>query len=97
MDDQNKNLILATVLSFVVIMVWFVLFPPDPPPPDVDQIVAEQSTPGVAGSSSPAVSAPGSPVVPGARALLMRPVLKSIHRNSPARFLWLAVVSTTWP
>jgi YidC/Oxa1 family membrane protein insertase len=28
MDDQNKNLILATALSFVVILVWFVLFPP---------------------------------------------------------------------
>ena len=29
MDDQNnKNLILATVLSFLVILVWFVLFPP---------------------------------------------------------------------
>ncbi len=28
MDDQNKNLILATALSFVVILVWFFLFPP---------------------------------------------------------------------
>ncbi|MGR3320867.1 MAG: membrane protein insertase YidC [Pseudooceanicola sp.] len=28
MDDQNKNLLLATVLSFVVIVIWFVLFPP---------------------------------------------------------------------
>ncbi|MDQ7071725.1 MAG: membrane protein insertase YidC [Rhodobacterales bacterium] len=28
MDDQNKNLILATGLSFLVILVWFVLFPP---------------------------------------------------------------------
>ena len=28
MDDQNKNLILATALSFLVIMTWFVLFPP---------------------------------------------------------------------
>ncbi|MGI3209928.1 membrane protein insertase YidC [Roseovarius tibetensis] len=28
MDDQNKNLILATALSFVVILVWFVMFPP---------------------------------------------------------------------
>ncbi|WP_425099964.1 membrane protein insertase YidC [Tropicibacter sp. S64] len=28
MDDQNKNLILATALSFVVILVWFLLFPP---------------------------------------------------------------------
>jgi len=28
MDNQNKNLILATALSFLVILVWFVLFPP---------------------------------------------------------------------
>ncbi|SDC78057.1 membrane protein insertase YidC [Ruegeria marina] len=28
MDDQNKNLILATALSFLVILVWFILFPP---------------------------------------------------------------------
>jgi YidC/Oxa1 family membrane protein insertase len=28
MDDQNKNLLLATALSFVVILVWFVMFPP---------------------------------------------------------------------
>lgn len=27
-NDQNKNLIIATALSFVVILVWFVLFPP---------------------------------------------------------------------
>ncbi|MFQ6553431.1 membrane protein insertase YidC [Aestuariibius insulae] len=31
MDDQNKNIILASVLSFLVLMVWFVLFPPEPP------------------------------------------------------------------
>jgi YidC/Oxa1 family membrane protein insertase len=29
MDDQNKNLILATALSFIVILTWFVLFPPE--------------------------------------------------------------------
>ncbi|MCF6233458.1 MAG: membrane protein insertase YidC [Rhodobacteraceae bacterium] len=33
MDEQNKNLILATVLSFLVILVWFVLFPPPIPEP----------------------------------------------------------------
>ena len=33
MDDQNKNLILATALSFIVILVWFVLFPPPEPAP----------------------------------------------------------------
>lgn len=31
MDDQNKNLILASGLSLLVIMVWFFLFPPEPP------------------------------------------------------------------
>ena len=31
MDDQNRNLILATALSFLVILVWFVMFPPPPP------------------------------------------------------------------
>ncbi len=34
MDDQNRNLILATGLSFVVILVWFVLFPPPAPVED---------------------------------------------------------------
>ncbi|MEO1640807.1 MAG: membrane protein insertase YidC [Pseudomonadota bacterium] len=29
MDDQNKNLILATVLSFAVIIAWTTLFPPE--------------------------------------------------------------------
>lgn len=32
MDDQNKNLILATALSFAVILVWFLLFPPQDTP-----------------------------------------------------------------
>ena len=34
MDDQNKNLILATALSFLVILVWFFLFPPEEPVTD---------------------------------------------------------------
>ena len=37
MDDQNKNLILASVLSFIVIITWFILFPPpEPAPRDAD-------------------------------------------------------------
>lgn len=36
MDDQNKNLILATALSFIVILAWFVLFPPPEPVQPVD-------------------------------------------------------------
>lgn len=33
MDDQNKNLILATVLSLIVIVVWLTVFPPPEPDP----------------------------------------------------------------
>lgn len=33
MDDQNKNLILATVLSLIVIVVWLTVFPPPSPDP----------------------------------------------------------------
>lgn len=42
MDDQNKNLILATALSFLVILTWFILFPPEEPTPVTapDAIVA---------------------------------------------------------
>jgi len=40
MEDQNKNLILATVLSFIVILVWFVLFPPPEPVAAPEQTVA---------------------------------------------------------
>ena len=34
MDDQNKNLILATVLSFAVIVAWTTFFPPEDLPVD---------------------------------------------------------------
>ena len=39
MDEQNKNLILATALSFVVILIWFVLFPPPEAETPIDGIV----------------------------------------------------------
>ncbi|WP_170334045.1 membrane protein insertase YidC [Ruegeria arenilitoris] len=58
MDDQNKNLILATALSFVVILVWFVLFPPpeQAPTPDQAEITAvegnEVQTPSATGTGS---------------------------------------------
>ena len=42
MDDQNKNLILATVLSFAVILAWTTLFPPEDLP--VDPVVETTQT-----------------------------------------------------
>lgn len=46
MDDQNKNLILAMVLSSLVLVVWMLLFAPEPPDPALnpDGTVATQST-----------------------------------------------------
>ncbi|MEO9573362.1 MAG: membrane protein insertase YidC [Tateyamaria sp.] len=44
MDDQNKNLILATALSFLVILVWFVLFPPPEPDIPLDATAPAAST-----------------------------------------------------
>lgn len=54
MDDQNKNLILATALSFIVILVWFVLFPPPEPtePTAPETSVAETLAPAVAAEAS---------------------------------------------
>ena len=40
MDDQNRNLILASVLSFLVIVAWFFFFPP----PEAVQTSAVEST-----------------------------------------------------
>jgi len=45
MDDQNKNLILASVLSFIVIVVWFVMFPPPEPPAPNETAATEQAAP----------------------------------------------------
>ncbi|MEP2921343.1 MAG: membrane protein insertase YidC [Sulfitobacter sp.] len=43
MDDQNKNLIIATALSFVVILVWFVLFPPPEPETPLEQAAISEN------------------------------------------------------
>ncbi|TDK43884.1 membrane protein insertase YidC [Antarcticimicrobium luteum] len=60
MDDQNKNLILATALSFLVILGWFILFPP--PEPDTTGTApteqASQTTPGAGAPAVPSATAP---------------------------------------
>ncbi|WP_375258970.1 membrane protein insertase YidC [Citreimonas sp.] len=63
MDDQNKNLLIATALSFAVILVWFLLFPPPETPTDqtapagIESVETGEVTPGVA--TGPA-TAPGT-------------------------------------
>lgn len=63
MDDQNKNLILATVLSFLVILAWFVggpmLFPQwFPEEPVAEQSAApEAATPPTTADAAPAAAA----------------------------------------
>ncbi len=44
MDNQNKNLILATALSFAVILIWLVLFPPPAPEPPVQDATTTTET-----------------------------------------------------
>jgi YidC/Oxa1 family membrane protein insertase len=61
MDDQNKNLILATVLSLVVILGWFLIFPPEEqaPSPDLDEIstAAEGPSPASGDTALPGTAA----------------------------------------
>ncbi|WP_420586090.1 membrane protein insertase YidC [Ruegeria sp.] len=56
MDDQNKNLILATALSFLVILVWFVLFPP----PEQTTVPSEAEIAAVDGNEVQTPSAAGT-------------------------------------
>ncbi|MFL4470040.1 membrane protein insertase YidC [Tateyamaria armeniaca] len=59
MDDQNKNLILATALSFIVILVWFVLFPPPEPQVPVDATSPAASTADAGDAAVPAAPISG--------------------------------------
>lgn len=63
MEDNNRNLILATILSFLVILVWYTVFAPEPVSdqpsgqPLTEQVVGDQplATPGTgAATTAPA-------------------------------------------
>lgn len=43
MDNQNKNLLIATALSFAVILVWFLLFPPPEEPIDPNATATQET------------------------------------------------------
>ncbi len=62
MDDQNKNLILATALSFLVILIWFILFPP----PEQGTPAPEETASGT--GAVPLAPVPAEPAPTGAAA-----------------------------
>lgn len=57
MDDQNKNLILATALSFLVILGWYSFFPPPEPEPAPEALAAETAPAGDTASTPRAAAA----------------------------------------
>ncbi len=68
MDDQNKNLILATALSFLVILVWFTLFPPpevDPGPNETTEASQTDAT-GTTVPAAPTTADAGAPAIDAA-------------------------------
>ena len=78
MDDQNRNLILATVLSFIVIVVWFLLFPPPETDPNADP-----NAPAVA-ESSESTSAPLAPTAAPETGSATAPVAATPATNAEA-------------
>ena len=56
MDDQNKNLLLATGLSFAVMLVWFAIAPPQSPPPAVEEVSDTSPVAGTSGGSDVSTS-----------------------------------------
>ncbi|HMO09222.1 MAG TPA: hypothetical protein PKD10_16465, partial [Paracoccaceae bacterium] len=54
-DDNNRNLLLATALSFAVILVWFILFPPPDPVVDPNAPAVSAAAPG---AQTPPAAAP---------------------------------------
>ena len=66
MEDNNRNLILAMVLSAIVMLVWSIFFAPEPPPPAPDaaqeQVATTSETGGAAapGTAGQPATAPGN-------------------------------------
>ncbi|MCY4137396.1 MAG: membrane protein insertase YidC [Rhodobacteraceae bacterium] len=67
MQDNNKNLLLATALSFLVIFAWFLLFPPEPyePEPEPDQQVTDAPAGSTDAGTGTATAPPADDTLPG--------------------------------
>ena len=61
MDEQNRNLLLATALSVVVMILWFVIAPPTPPAEQVtDTTTGQTTTTPVADPAAPTDNTPST-------------------------------------
>ncbi len=67
MQDNNKNLLLATALSFLVIFAWFLLFPPETyePVPEPDQQAADAPAGSTDAGADTATAPPADDTIPG--------------------------------
>ena len=66
MDNQNKNLILATVLSFLVVLGWFIIFPPEELPVEQPPTTSSETVSSIGediAATPPAVETVGGPVI----------------------------------
>ncbi len=81
MDDQNKNLILATALSILVILVWYIVFPP-PEPSTAPQAPATVQTDGSVNvpASGAGTSATQAPTLEAAQPVTRADALKKTDR-----------------
>jgi len=50
MDDQNKNLLLATGLSFAVMLAWFAISPPQTAPPPAEAVTTAEPVTAITGN-----------------------------------------------
>ncbi|WGH79272.1 membrane protein insertase YidC [Jannaschia ovalis] len=66
MDEQNRNLILATALSALVLLVWFLLFPPEQQSPD---LATGDTSDGIAQPAPGALTPPEGAAIPGVTAV----------------------------
>ncbi|WBU64919.1 membrane protein insertase YidC [Paracoccus aerodenitrificans] len=64
MEDNNRNLILAMVLSMVVVLVWFTFFAPEPPPVEEQQASTETTQPAAVAPDAASGTAPAAATGP---------------------------------
>ncbi|MCR9111688.1 MAG: membrane protein insertase YidC [Rhodobacteraceae bacterium] len=82
MDEQNKNLLLATGLSLVVIVIWFVLFPPPEPPQDIAQTAPDATESGQTVTGDTA-AVPSSADAPADDAAATAPTAEDTASDAP--------------